>query len=77
MADEKLKPEVKANTTHADLIQNSNLPTCKDGDYLMATLDENGKEKADGYFCVNERTYNRSFTDTKKFVVKKKPNNKK
>lgn len=45
-----------------------------DGHVLIVALDANGQEKPDSSFFYPEKSYQRFFSDTSKFAVKKKGN---
>lgn len=71
--EEKLIPHRVANTVHTDLIQDNSIPEPKPGEYLLDSIGPDGKEQGK-YFSVAPRTYERTYKNNQKFVVKKKPN---
>lgn len=63
--EEQLRPIVVANTTHRDL----HIPEPPQGHVTLARLGDKGEEL--DYFIVNERTYQRTYSDPKKYAKKK------
>ncbi len=63
---EQIKPVIVANTAHKDL---HHIPEPPSGHVTLARLSEKGEEL--DYFVVNERTYQRTYSDPKKYAKKK------
>lgn len=60
------KKTVVPNIVHTDL---HDIPNPPDGHVTVARLAPDGKEL--DYFVVNERTFNRTYSDPKKYAKKK------
>lgn len=65
------EPNVKASAKHGGNKAVAHVDNTKSGMFTLIALDSEGNEKGQE-FNVTAKTYNKAFSDTSKFKVKKK-----